>query len=363
MSSKERSDNKKRRIRVRAYAFCFGVIVAYLVAELALQLTNWPRVYHARSTPEQFQIRSTLVEGEIFYRNLPNSKIRFVYDGNLRGYFGFENEVDHSTNSDGFRGSEFSRKKDSGSKRLLFLGDSFTFGEGVRDSDTYAKVSERLLQKSGADGFRKCESYNLGVGGYNTTQSLIMLKEFGLHLRPDMIVLGYVPNDAEPPIFEFDRNSGDLWRREREIESLMLPTDKPYYGIRIWSLVSSFFSERTRMNKVIEYYRSISQDSDTGQQASLRALRELADLCKQEKIPCYVLHFPLLFQLSDYPLRASHRKIAAAVNHAGMIYIDLLPELVQRDAETLWVHPTDQHPNEVVHRLAARLLVENITRK
>jgi hypothetical protein len=33
-----------------------------------------------------------------------------------------------------------------------------------------------------------------------------------------------------------------------------------------------------------------------------------------------------------------------------------------KDARNLWVHPTDQHPNETVHRIAAEALVEQITR-
>ena len=38
--------------------------------------------------------------------------------------------------------------------------------------------------------------------------------------------------------------------------------------------------------------------------------------------------------------------------------LDLLPAFGERDAEALWVHPADHHPNEEAHALAARALGE-----
>ena len=86
--------------------------------------------------------------------------------------------------------------------RLLFLGDSFTFGEGVHFEDTFPEVTSRLL----ADRWRGknliWQSYNLGVGGYNTTDELRLLKAMGLQFHPDAVIVCYVLNDAEPSLFE-----------------------------------------------------------------------------------------------------------------------------------------------------------------
>jgi len=37
---------------------------------------------------------------------------------------------------------------------------------------------------------------------------------------------------------------------------------------------------------------------------------------------------------------------------------DVLPLLKGRDVSKLWVHPTDQHPNERVHAVAGKLVAE-----
>jgi hypothetical protein len=41
---------------------------------------------------------------------------------------------------------------------------------------------------------------------------------------------------------------------------------------------------------------------------------------------------------------------------AGIAHHDLRAALSGRPAESLWVHPLDQHPNDVAHRLAAQSL-------
>src|SRR6185436_18555330 len=105
----------------------YGIAVV-LVLELSLYLLNIPKEYKSHSAPPQFQ--PTLDE-ELGYTNLKKTSIDFVYDGNPRGYFHEGNKVEHVTNSAGFRGPEISIAKPENTVRVLFLGDSITFGEGV----------------------------------------------------------------------------------------------------------------------------------------------------------------------------------------------------------------------------------------
>ena len=89
-----------------------------------------------------------LFDGTIIQAYLPSAKIKFEYDSNPRGYFEEGNIVVHTTNSMGFRGKEFTVDRINNKKKIIFLGDSFTFGEGVKDKDTFAiqtvnKLNER----------------------------------------------------------------------------------------------------------------------------------------------------------------------------------------------------------------------------
>ncbi len=56
-------------------------------------------------------------------------------------------EFDHyvSTNSLGIRGKEISLEKPQDTYRILLLGDSMTFGWGVNEGETFAKILETNL--------------------------------------------------------------------------------------------------------------------------------------------------------------------------------------------------------------------------
>jgi hypothetical protein len=101
-----------------------------------------------------------------------------------------------STNSDGMRGSrDYAEAKPAEVRRLVLLGDSFTFGEGVSDSETYAHQLSLFLPR--------LEVLNLGVHGYGNDQMLLALREGGLRYHPDLVVLGFVHEDLDRNILGF----------------------------------------------------------------------------------------------------------------------------------------------------------------
>ena len=94
----------------------------------------------------------------------------------------------------GFRDDEILKNKPSNTKRVLVLGDSFTFGMGVNHSEIYTEVLERLLNEQ-EDGI-KYEVLNMGAIGYTTDNQYLLLKEKGLILEPDYVIIGlFVGND------------------------------------------------------------------------------------------------------------------------------------------------------------------------
>lgn len=69
-----------------------------------------------------------------------------------------------------------------------------------------------------------------------------------------------------------------------------------------------------------------------------------------------VMIFPLLYDFDNYPFKEIHDKIIAVCADAKIPVLDLLPAYSRwRDIE-LWANPTDQHPNELAHRIAAEQL-------
>jgi hypothetical protein len=96
---------------------------------------------------------------------------------------------DITSNSRGLRGArEYAREPPSGMRRVLCVGDSFTFGERLRDEETMPARLEVELNTGGAP---RWEVINLGVVGYGTDQQWLLLSDNGLRYRPHVVVLSF----------------------------------------------------------------------------------------------------------------------------------------------------------------------------
>lgn len=114
-------------------------------------------------------------------------------------------------NAFGLRGPELGPKA-SGEVRVLFLGDSLTYGQGVGDDETVPAALERALRAR--DPGRDWRVLNAGNRAYGTAQELGLLEELGVRLAPDVVVLGWYWNDVvERPIastYEAFRERGEF---------------------------------------------------------------------------------------------------------------------------------------------------------
>ena len=110
------------------------------------------------------------------------------------GYQGWFAGVPVRINSLGFRDrQEYSLEKPANTFRIIVLGDSVTFGHGTLDDTTYPYLLEQELKKWRPDV--AWEIWNLGVPGYNTGQELAYLEQIGPQADPDLVIVGFYPND------------------------------------------------------------------------------------------------------------------------------------------------------------------------
>lgn len=99
-----------------------------------------------------------------------------------------------TANELGFRGPPAA--KEPGTLRLLFVGDSWTYGMGVRREETFAERTAALAgAHAGLD--RPVEAWTLALPGYNTFNQLAALAEYLDLLAPDAVVLCPTINDAD----------------------------------------------------------------------------------------------------------------------------------------------------------------------
>ncbi len=135
----------------------------------------------------------------LYYGNPPISKYPqmsqtptdygYVLTPNQRGTFSMDQPV--AANSHGFRDREWASPKPAGGFRVMCLGDSMTFGHGVSVESAYPRALDEMMRGTTMNA----EVISAGVPGWNTVHELNFLKSKGVQLEPDLVILGFYPND------------------------------------------------------------------------------------------------------------------------------------------------------------------------
>lgn len=230
------------------------------------------------------------------------------------------------TDSHGFRSTEIPVKVPPGVARIAFVGDSTTLGWGVAQNETAAaRVTAALV----AEG-RKVDSYNLGVGNHNTLQELTWFRDVGVAMKPDIIVLSYFINDAEP-MPTYGQTS---WLDEHSAAWVV-------FRYRLDSLARQF-GEAPDWKR---YYRELYNNDAAGWQQTRKALQGFATTAHELGIKLVVYNIPELREFKPYPFADVTAKVRADVEGLGIPFFDLLPSVENLEPSTLWVTVPDPHPN------------------
>jgi lysophospholipase L1-like esterase len=123
----------------------------------------------------------------IIFDLIPNQKVKFQ-------------GAPVRTNALGMRGDGVSPYKLPLEYRITLLGDSFTFGWGVKEEETFVKILENCLNSSSPSKYH-FRVLNLGVPGYSTFQEVAAFKKLVPILKPDLVLLYFVENDFGLPFF------------------------------------------------------------------------------------------------------------------------------------------------------------------
>lgn len=243
------------------------------------------------------------------------------------------------------------RKPTNDEKHLLFIGDSFTFGHGVKDvSDRFSNVVRARLESEGREDVRVS---NLADAGRDLHWVEAMLqRSFDSGIRADVVVYVMCLNDIETfhprhrtyytelgqhsPTFFLFRDTYFFNLLYFRLRQFTVPDVKDYYSF------------------VEEYYSSEPWER---MQSKLITVNEL---CESHDSELVVVVFPFLHQLENYRFTAAHSKIDAFCETQKIPVIDLLPALQSHSDEGLTVSRFDAHPNVLAHKLAAERIYEGV---
>lgn len=321
----EKAQRRRGPATAKALAVAFGLAAGVLLAELASRL--------AYSRPWYESLIDAQVTGEL---------------------------ISPARNSWGLRDREYATPKPASTRRVLLLGDSFTYGAGVPDDDA---IFPRLLEKALAEERSSevgtastIEVLNGGQGGSLTSDWVRLLERVGPVFQPDVVIAVFFLRDGTRTTaregFFFPLRDGIVRRNQAN------------WFYRNSYMVRIFQDQLDRRTIGESYTREIRQsyfgsENETEEwRLAKENLRRIQLLARAQGATTGLVIFPILAELDDsYPFRDVCDEVSGFGEGLGMSVHSLLPAFLGHDASTLWVSPADQHPNPQGHRIAAASLL------
>lgn len=253
------------------------------------------------------------------------------------------------TNDADFRDSRpFYRTVPQGQRRIVFTGDSFTFGHGIRDvADRFGDRIAARLEQSRPGEF---DVSNAAMPGWELRIVYGQLQRWirsGVDI--DVLVYTFVLNDIEC----FDPRTALYYPEILDSKPKHLLLRESYFLNLAYFRLLPFSRPQ-----VSGYYDYLQQSYESRSWDYLeQTLHHLRLTCLQHGIDLRIVIFPFLHNLGPkYPFRKAHRRLTTFCRDNDVRYVDLEPILSPHIAEGLTVNRFDAHPNERAHELAAEAI-------
>lgn len=242
--------------------------------------------------------------------------------------------VSYRFNELGCRGRDYAIPRPAGTSRILLLGDSYTLGVGVHEEDTFAHQLEGLLnQEMATASGRRYDVVNCGVSGYGTREERILYELVGAQYTPDVVLL--VVGWTDDMSFLEEEKKGYINRQRGRLEEV-------FYT---WALIQDYRHRRPfpDFSKCAE--EILQLQAETRKQGGRLGV--------------------LIFRVgSGRVWERLDAQLSGVLRANGIPLFDLGNAFWETHTpEELWVHPRDEHLNEIAHRIAAREILGFLRRE
>lgn len=190
--------------------FCVLFVVILAIAEMGIRITYW-----IDDKPMPIADISLNNEREWAKAHIREGKAILSTDITYDPDTGWKNAPNlnkpgEQTNSEGMRTrKEFSKHPVPGRKRLIFVGDSYTYGFLVKDDEAFATV----LANEYLPGW---DVLNMAVNGMGTDQQLVTYLKHGREYRPDVVILGFYVRDYHRNLLSFRGYAKPVYKIEQQ---------------------------------------------------------------------------------------------------------------------------------------------------
>lgn len=316
----------RRRALLRLLLVSASFVLWLLVAEVVVRIA-WPQ--------EAMSVERGLYEPD------PPRRYRLHpgYRGRITNHVEFDHEV--AINSHGMRGPEPSgageRTGDSNATapagaprgaaaplRVLVLGDSFTFGVGAAETETFPARLQAYLREAGV----QAEVWNAGAPGYGVPDEVAWYERWGVPLHPDVVVIApFLANDLQDaaPGSTTHVVNGELVAASGQSGGVRRWL---YYHSHLFRLIKSSLLEgplrqklglaepwarRERRAELGLYAPTLPPELAAGAAATDRAVAELASLVAKNHARAIAVLVPALPQVDPVRFGALHHELGAGL--------------------------------------------------
>jgi len=263
--------------------------------------------------------------------------------------------VEYRTNNLGLRmNREVQPEKRKGVRRILVLGDSFTFGYGLPYEDLVTVKIEKILNTE----MKNIEVVNAGVSGYNTNDELEQLIRLTPACHPDLVTVFFFTND----VIKESQDPKKASMRQRIKEYLRV---KSKFFAYFYYLYKDRLSSKIGVPKVFlapEYFDL--DDSKPGWVDFRNATVQIQKHCLQNNMGLLFVMIPTLTNLDErYPYAELRKKISNFLKVSNIPVIDLFDLFAPYKPSELWVNLENTHWNKLGTTLAAKEVADYIRKK
>jgi hypothetical protein len=300
-----------RRWLLSLGALVLGALLAVVTIEIGLRAIGYGSI-------------SMLAYGRNHYsHDLP--EIGYAGRPNVEGIQSREGISEVRFNSHGFHDVDHVRTPTLGTFRLVVIGNSYTMADQVVRADGYVSRLESELTRCPALASRKIETVNLGVDGYTIHQQYLVLRDYGLSLSPDFVLLQVnsfvVAGDLDPLLNLSPRL---FLRSDDELEADRTYLSHPEF-LRRASAAAALVQRLSDGSRLLQYLLEVrrrngqlstASDKPADSQALERyrsdrdmVVEKLADLLRASKIPWALTIVPTADSTSYSPEQSAPMKI------------------------------------------------------
>ncbi len=278
-------------------------------------------------------------------------------------------------NSLGLRDREVGPKKDN-EYRILVLGDSHVYGQGVSNEQTFTNRLEQRLNSGVHEVFFRV--INAGVRAYSINQEIAFLETTGLALKPNFVILSFYLNDFESVnvtqsylSHKFDATGRYIFDLNGPESEILLQRWRHMQALRQFRALM-FIYDRVKAWHARDDYRSRmlngTTDPDIGDKISRVSyfIIKFKELLDGNKLQGLIAVVPYSLQITrDFPNEIYQSTISTIAKQTGLDYVDLLPAFKRDYAATRRVPtiPYDGHYDSGGHGIICDALYDHLVER